>query len=67
MSTETTTARPAYEDDGYYDDPRDDFEDDGTDAGEECGRWTNGRLTPYCRKAGSEECDWECPYRSSLR
>jgi hypothetical protein len=33
-------------------------------AGEECGRWRNGRLAPlgHCTKAGSEECDWECPY-----
>lgn len=30
--------------------------------GEECGRWNNGRLMPYCAKAGSEECDFECPY-----
>ena len=36
--------------------------DDGFDAGEECGRWINGRLGPLCRKAGSEECDWDCPY-----
>ena len=31
--------------------------------GEECGRWVNGKLTDHCSKAGSEECDWECPYR----
>jgi hypothetical protein len=35
-------------------------------AGEECGRWDNGRLTKRCSKAGSEECDFECPYRGSL-
>ncbi len=29
--------------------------------GEECGRWSNGRLTRYCSKAGSEECEFECP------
>lgn len=34
--------------------------------GEECGRWMNGRLTKSCTKAGSEECDFECPYRGSL-
>lgn len=34
--------------------------------GEECGRWDNGRLTRHCSKAGSEECDFECPYRNSL-
>lgn len=35
-------------------------------AGEECGRWSNGRLLRYCAKAGTEECDFECPYRSRL-
>lgn len=30
--------------------------------GEECGRWSNGRLTKHCAKAGSEECEFECPY-----
>jgi hypothetical protein len=44
-------------------DARDDFEDDGPMPGEECGRWSNGRLGQYCAKAGSEECDFECPYR----
>ena len=36
-------------------------------VGEECGRWRNGALTSHCLKAGSEECDFECPYRGSLR
>lgn len=36
------------------------------DEGAECGRWDNGRLTHLCSKAGSEECDFECPYRESL-
>ena len=36
--------------------------EDGPEPGEECGRWSNGRLLPHCAKAGSEECDWECPY-----
>lgn len=36
-------------------------------AGEECGRWINGRLSGSCSKAGSEECDFECPYRNSLK
>jgi hypothetical protein len=35
-------------------------------VGDECGRWRNGRLTSSCSKAGSEECDFECPHRSSL-
>ena len=45
-------------------DIRDFEEEDGPDLGEECGRWINGRLTKSCTKAGSEECDFECPYRS---
>ena len=36
-------------------------EDDEIWAGEECGRWRNGQLVDQCLKAGSEECDWECP------
>lgn len=43
----------------YLDD--DDLDDD-YDPGEDCGRWRNGRLGQQCTKAGSEECDWECPY-----
>lgn len=46
---------------------RDDFEEDGPEPGEECGRWGNGRLTHSCSKAGSEECDFECPYRGTLK
>ena len=30
--------------------------------GAECGRWRNGVLSGSCSKAGSEECDFECPY-----
>lgn len=30
--------------------------------GADCGRWRNGRLDKHCSKAGSEECDFECPY-----
>lgn len=48
----------------------DDYEDDLTDediAGEECGRWRNGRKDHYCTKAGSEECDWVCPYNGIRR
>lgn len=30
--------------------------------GEECGRWVNGRLGKQCSLAGTEFCDWECPY-----
>ena len=35
--------------------------------GDDCGRWRNGNLSRSCSKAGSEECDFECPYRGSLR
>ncbi len=45
-------------DDQMLDDDEDDCENDGWD---ECGRWINGRLSTQCRKAGSEECDWDCP------
>jgi hypothetical protein len=41
---------------------RDKESEDGSECGEECGRWSNGRLMPYCAKAGSEECEFECPY-----
>ncbi len=35
------------------------------EPGSECGRWRNGRLGQYCAKAGTEECDFECPYRDA--
>lgn len=63
MTEPSTCAPPPDEydwDDGYYD--LDDFAD-GPEPGEYCGRWINGRLGRYCTKAGSEECDFECPYR----
>lgn len=50
------------EDDWRYDDDYDDFDDEGTDEFEEslmnCGQLPDGT----CTKAGSEECDWECPF-----
>lgn len=46
---------PAWDDDEYGD-------NDGPEPGDDCGRWDNGRLTRYCTKAGTEECDWDCPY-----
>lgn len=36
-------------------------------VGDDCGRWRNGRLSSSCSKAGIEECDFECPYRNTLR
>lgn len=51
----------------FYEYEDNDFdEEDDYDLGEECGRWMDGRLTHSCTKAGSEECDFECPYRDSL-
>ena len=44
----------------------DDFDPDdekGHDPGEDCGRWRNGRLGDYCLLAGTEFCDFDCPYR----
>lgn len=29
---------------------------------DDCGRWINGKLGPHCRLAGTEDCDWECPF-----
>lgn len=45
--------------DDFYED--DDIEEDEDDGADECGRWRNGLLDAQCLKAGSEECDWECP------
>lgn len=47
-----------------YDDWEDD-PDEWSDGGEEffdCGATPDGG----CTKAGSEECDWECPYAGEL-
>ena len=30
-----------------------------------CGRWRNGQLVAHCTMAGTEECDFECPYRDA--
>lgn len=38
------------------------YDEDEHDPGEECGRWRNGRLGKQCALAGTEFCDWECPY-----
>ncbi len=46
--------------DEHWDDP-DDYDD-----GDACGRWDNGRLTRSCSMAGTEFCDFECPYRDTL-
>jgi hypothetical protein len=43
----------------------DDELDEAVDKGDDCGRWSNGRLTRSCSLAGTEFCDFECPYRDS--
>lgn len=45
------------EEDDYDDEPDFDDEEDF-----DCGMTRAG----YCTKAGSEECDWECPYSEEL-
>lgn len=39
-----------------------DFFSKDYDVGQDCGRWINGRLGRRCTLAGTEFCDWECPY-----
>jgi hypothetical protein len=56
------TPVPANQDHDYADDLDDEELSEEDMAGEECGRWINGRLGKYCSKAGTEECDWICPY-----
>lgn len=46
-----------YDDDFDQDEP---IEDE--DPGDECGRWINGQLGGLCTLAGTEFCDWDCPY-----
>jgi len=36
--------------------------DDADDPEAVCGRWDNGHLTFGCSMAGTEFCDWNCPY-----
>lgn len=49
------------------DDPDDEdwheFAKDGPEPWEECGRWDNGRVTRNCALAGTEHCDFVCPFR----
>lgn len=53
----------AYEDDLDQDDGDEEL---GAFTADDCGRWLNGKLTHSCSLLGSEDCDWECPLRSSL-
>ena len=43
----------------------DDTYEDNEDPGADCGRWSNGRLGRHCALAGTEFCDFECPYRDA--
>lgn len=50
-----------------YADDLEEVEEDDYDPGEDCGRWdqnAKGGMLPYywCRLAGTEFCDWECPF-----
>lgn len=47
----------------------DDFDDEDEDGFEfECGAFINGRFDySACRLAGTEDCDWECPYSAGAR
>lgn len=50
-------------DDDYLDDDFEELEDEF-----ECGAWFNGKFDFYhCQLAGTEDCDWECPYSATVR
>lgn len=40
------------------------LEDPDYDDGQDCGRWDQryGGLAPQCQKAGTEFCEFDCPY-----
>jgi hypothetical protein len=42
--------------------PDDDEPPEPEDVSTNCGRWDNGRLGKWCVLAGTEFCDWDCPY-----
>ena len=50
-----------------------DYDHEDDDWGEEdevfeCGAWLNGKLDYcHCQLAGTEDCDWECPYSAEVR
>ena len=45
----------------FFDETFDDEDGDGIDPADECALMGDG----YCGLAGSEWCDFECPYRDS--
>lgn len=49
-----------------FDDDECDYEDEDDEF--ECGAWFNGKFDYYhCQLAGTEDCDWECPYSAGVR
>jgi lambda family phage portal protein len=44
--------------------PPEEYDGEDEDPGADCGHWSNGRLTKSCALAGTEFCDFECPYRN---
>lgn len=51
--------------------PPDNYDDDFAEEEEdefECGAFFSGRFDFYaCQLAGTEDCDWECPYAADER
>lgn len=45
------------------DEYEDEFFEEEDDRGADCGRWINSSLGHWCAMAGTEFCDFECPYR----
>lgn len=48
----------------------DDFDPVETEEADEfeCGAWFNGKFDfSSCQLAGTEDCDWECPYSAQAR
>ena len=58
---------PPYDQDFIDNEMLDEEDTDEDMPGDECGRWRNGTLGRACMKAGSEECDWICPYGSAAQ
>lgn len=60
MQRETCAPLPADYDDGYGDGPEDyEHDEDADEWFDRCARLRDGT----CMLAGSEECDFECPFR----
>ena len=51
-----------------YDDEPDDIVDENLKTSLSAGAWLNGKFDYYhCRLAGTEDCDWDCPYSAAVR